>query len=219
MVVMQPHEYARRAAAFTLIELLAVVLIILVLTGLMVGIAKYVNQRANISQTKALLARLGLGISNFRLDKGYYPTSTIYRSSTPLFHCERENSELLYAQLTGGPKKYVTFSSTEVAHAPGGTPYIVDPWGSPLVYFCPGSNVTYQVSNQTISYGYDTVPETNYCIAGLDNFTVGGLANSDFFDLFSYGPDKKTYVPGASQTWAFWNNPAWATDDVSVSPR
>lgn len=219
-----------RLAAFTLIEMLAVVLVILLLVSISLGVAKYVGNRANIHQTRALLANLELAIENFRLDNGYYPTSTIYRSSAPLFHAEVMNSALLYAQLTN-PKTYASFSrnATAVANPElGGGTYLIDAWGVPIVYYRPVSNVTYQVSNQTIGYGYDTVPATNFFIAGQDNFTIGGLVNTVTFDLFSYGPDKATHVPGSIWTGAGWDSRGWPggftktdskLDDVTCSQR
>jgi type II secretory pathway pseudopilin PulG len=193
--------------------LLAVVLVILLLASVSLGVAKYVGNRANVAQTKALLAKLELAIESFRLDNGYYPTSTIYRSSSPLFHAEVVNSALLYTQLTS-PKQYVTFTPTELAVTipqlgAGGTNYIVDAWGVPIVYYRPATNVTDDISNQTIGYLYDTVPATNFFFAGLDNFAIGRLVNSASFDLFSYGPDKATYVPGSIWTGAGYNARGW----------
>lgn len=168
-----------------MIEILAVVLIIIIVCGLTLAVARYVGVRVNSSQTQALIAQLEDGIGRFKLDKGFYPTTTIYRVSQ-LHAYERTNSWMLYTQLTSGPKKYVNLRSNQVVTL-AGMPYLPDPWGNPIVYYRPTSNVVYQVSNAS-----------HWTNAVRDNYAVGGLVNSATYDLFSFGSDGKTFVPGAN---------------------
>ncbi len=198
----------RESRGFTLVELLAVVLIILIVAGLTVSIAKRVGERANISHTQALVAKLELGIEAFKLDNGYYPTSSVYRSSFPFFHAEKDNSRLLYSQLLSS-KKYVSLSPSEIVTADG-APYIVDAWGTPIVYHRPVNFVPYGVSNCSTNYGQNwvPVPVANYYVHAFDNFSTGGVVNVQSYDLFSYGPDATTFVSGASanpsKVAAYW---------------
>ncbi len=187
----------RERTAFTLVELLAVLLVILVLVGMSLGMAKYVSNRTNVSQTRVLLAKLEMAIENFRSENGYYPSTTIYRVSPVDYHAERENSARLYAALTS-PKSYATFGPSEIIKMNNGTTYIIDAWGTPINYYCPESNVAYYVSNSGVSLGVDYVASTNYYVPGVDNYAQGGMVNTETYDLFSYGPDKRTSVPGCT---------------------
>ncbi len=201
----QSNQRTRQMAGFTLVELLAVLLVILVLAGITLGVARYASRRAEVSQARALLTKLDLAIEAFRLDYGYYPTSTIYRVSPVDYHAEKENSANLYSQLVGGPQKYATFNTTEIV-TQGGTTFIVDPWGTPVNYYRPISNVAYQISNISSIPGRDYISSTNFYVAGSDNFTQGGMVRTISYDLFSYGPDKKTSAPGNTAWPASWTN-------------
>jgi general secretion pathway protein G len=60
-------------AAFTLIELLAVITIIVILAGLVVAGMGYVNERQAKEKTKVQLAILAKALEDFKLDNGAYP--------------------------------------------------------------------------------------------------------------------------------------------------
>ena len=119
----------------------------------------------------------------------------------------RTNSWMLYDQLTSGTKKYVTLRSNQLQRAANNSPviYIVDPWNTPLAYYRPISNVAYSVSN------------TNDIMARQTCFTIGGQVNVATYDLFSYGPDQRTYVPWANNLWC--DQPVYANDDIGNSQR
>ena len=57
-------------AAFTLIELMVVITIIVILAGLVVGGMEYVNQRQATENTKVQIALLSKGIEEYKLDMG-----------------------------------------------------------------------------------------------------------------------------------------------------
>lgn len=192
---------------FTLVELMTVVVIIAVLSAVTLTALKYVNLRANVSRAQAMVAKLEVAIEDFKIDNGYYPTTTIYRVSQ-LKDWERTNSWMLLTQLTGGSKKYLTFARNELDFS-GGVTNIVDPWSNPYVYYRPISNVSYSV--------WGTNGNPSLC-------AVGGQVNTATFDLFSYGPDGRTYVPGATNTapqaWnAGWVAPQSAIDDIGNGRR
>jgi prepilin-type N-terminal cleavage/methylation domain-containing protein len=65
-----------RRAAFTLIELLTVIAIIGILAAITFGIAKGVQERAAINQTRVELAALAQALENYKKHYGDYPRVT-----------------------------------------------------------------------------------------------------------------------------------------------
>ena len=61
---------------FTLVELMAVVIIIIILVGLMVFGASYANRKASTEHTAAEIKTLESALEAYRLDIGTYPTFT-----------------------------------------------------------------------------------------------------------------------------------------------
>ena len=70
---------------------------------------------------------------------------------------------------------------------PGGLLNIVDAFGMPLNYYNSPTTPFAIINNSTVG--------TNY---GCIGYTVGGQVNVSSYDLFSYGKDQYTFVPGAS---------------------
>lgn len=64
-----------RRQAFTLIELLTVVAIILILMGLTIASMFFARQRAMISRTRADLLQIQNSVEEFKMARGYYPTA------------------------------------------------------------------------------------------------------------------------------------------------
>ena len=117
---------ARRGApAFTLVELLAVVMVILMLSAIMVGVARFVGRKGDISQTRADLAGLALAIDSFKLDTGGYPATTTARVSCVFYGglvaaharpgpAEVNNSAALYSNLTANGRAYIRFRKDQI---------------------------------------------------------------------------------------------------------
>ncbi len=70
---MLPVCRTRRAAAFTLVELLAVMAILLVLSGISFGLVRGVKNRAKIQQARSELAILVTALEDYRRFYGDYP--------------------------------------------------------------------------------------------------------------------------------------------------
>ena len=74
---------ARRADAFTLMELMAVVAIIAIIAGLTLGTLGYVNRKAAESRAKSEVAALSAAIDSYKLDFGSYPSAAnLFRELT-----------------------------------------------------------------------------------------------------------------------------------------
>jgi type II secretory pathway pseudopilin PulG len=72
-LIERPAVRLRRRCAFTLIELLTVVAIIIILTGLVLGVGTYSKQKAFQAKARAEMQHLQNALQEFKMDEGYYP--------------------------------------------------------------------------------------------------------------------------------------------------
>lgn len=198
---------ARAGGAFTLIELMAVVLVILVLAAIGMGVAGFVQKKMASSAARSQIAAIEAALNSYKLDWGFYPVSSTFRNSY-LGTAEASNNWLMYRAIsgtcTGCSKAYLGFSTLQVRSnvmigVVSGTKTglalnVYDPWGKPYLYY--------------------NSPRTAFATgsAGGAGYTVGGQVNVTAFDLYSYGADGCTYIPGIIFT--NWNSPVWSTNWV-----
>ena len=153
-------------AGFTLLELLAVFIIIAVLAGTILGITKYAATNAATSRARAEIATMETALEGYKNDNGTYPITLAPRptdANAPTYG----NSPTLYTALAGGPgnpKTYFHFKPNQIQPIDLTTTNIIDPFGVPYNYYC-------------------TLP------VQLDQ------ENKATFDLWSYGPDNKDDGP------------------------
>ncbi len=148
----------RRIRAFTLIELLAVMAIILVLAGLILGTASHAQYKSSLSRATTEIQGLNASIENYKVDNGVYPENGDTDKVNPQRDFDptvgdlyKKASAYLYQELSGlhipvggtstNTKGYFTFQPNQLGimtGAPGGvtapTPtspymYITDPFG------------------------------------------------------------------------------------------
>lgn len=67
------HLHGRKVKAFTLIELMVVVTIIVLLAGMTVAITTAVQNKARRAKTSALIKAIDAGLERYRTDNGDYP--------------------------------------------------------------------------------------------------------------------------------------------------
>ena len=206
-----PVSSLQSCRAFTLVELMAVVVIIGVLVAVVIGTAKYANFRIGIAQAKTQLAALQMGIELYKADVGYYPASTIVRFSYS-GSAEVSNSACLYRALTQ-PKRYYNARRSDIGAA-GAFTYFKDPWGTPWHYYrpVPAQLTSFLASINAANASY-YITNGNYA-----SFAVGGQKNSLTYDLYSYGPDTITTIPGsigAGSGSPFYY--AWQVNDQTTS--
>lgn len=196
--------------AFTLVELLAVVVVIAVLAAIALGVAGYVQKRMMTQTARAQLAVLETALDNYKADFGYYPPTRPERCSTS-YLAESTNNAILYRALLGQGKQYLTgFPPAQLkTNALTLLPNIVDVFGIPFNYYnVPG--LAFGVSNNVFGVNSNC------------GYSVGGQNNITSFDLFSYGLDHYTWVPGAfaldvNRPWApgAWGWTNSAADDIT----
>lgn len=110
------HEkmMTRRRSGFTLIEILLVVVIIGILAGIGIPALSGKSDKAKVAQAQGNINMLGMGIREYEIMNGDYPSSL----------------DGLLNESKGGPfleKKSIP----------------MDPWGKPYVYQAPGANNTH----------------------------------------------------------------------------
>jgi len=167
-----------------LVELLAVIVIITILIAVAANIVIFAKRRIEIVRAQSEITALELALDAYKADYGRYPESTVFRYTCSHL-AERTNSWLLYRALCTGSKKYINLRNDQMAVS-GGLTYIIDPWRSPYLYYCPYPPMPTLVVT--------TVP--NPATGSSNNIAIGGQVNTASFDLMSFGPDTFTYIPG-----------------------
>lgn len=225
-------------SSFTLIELLAVMVVIVMLTALTLAVSSYVRRQLARSTARSQIAALAVALEAYKSDWGYYPRTGPARLSADGAKEASNNCTLLNAlcstNLASGQKVYLRFPAAQIRHNPApniaglnlpGLPNLYDPWGKPYVYYNSPATPFGFISTCT-----NLIP-IGSAIAIGNGYTVGGQVNGTSFDLFSFGPDRYTYVPGAPSTtncsgpainsWNQngvglpWTNKTAAADDIT----
>lgn len=176
--------FARRIgkAAFTLIEVMVVITIIVILAGLVVGGMEYANQRSASEKAKTQIALLSKGIEEYKLDMGAYPaTDNISGSLTTSAGSSTSSiifNALYWTPASGNQRIYLpeldpaTTKQGWTTGTASATTTITDPWGNQYCYRS-STSATGATNNSTI--------------------------NADF-DLWSMGKDGKTNASSANTT-------------------
>jgi general secretion pathway protein G len=104
--------------AFTLIELLLVLVILAVLAAVVVPKFTSRSEQAKVTAAKADVANLGLALDTYEIENGGFPT-------------EDQGLQALITNLASSPE-------WRGPYIKGGLP--MDPWGRPYVYRYPGAH-------------------------------------------------------------------------------
>ena len=189
----------KRSAGFTLIELMAVITIIVILAGLVVGSLGYVFEKQASSKAKVQIALISKALEEYKLDMGTYPTTDNKTTFDPTagtatsadlyntlysegFEYNKQSPPPNTWEKTVGTNKFPKATKIYIADlepltnkqgwssTPAGK--ILDPWGK--------------------EYCYRTAKDSN----GVNN---DATQNPDF-DLWSMGKDGKTKPATTSDT-------------------
>jgi len=120
-------------AGFTILELLIVVALVAVLSGLVLGASRYVRERGRASRATAELAGLAAALESYRLAQGDYPrTDQPARLLLALVGRRGPEGEAISAQPLIEVARFTV--------GEGGDPFVDetaelhDPWGAPYRY-------------------------------------------------------------------------------------
>jgi prepilin-type N-terminal cleavage/methylation domain-containing protein len=153
----------KRKGAFTLVELLVVMVIILILGGLILATASYVQTKGKRSRAEAEIAAMSAALENYKADNGVYPRDAASSDQAdPTANLSDKAytaaSVFLYEQLfgttnggrtpTAGAKTYFPFKPNQLnpVDQTQAVTAIRDPFGNPYGYSTaktatPGGNV------------------------------------------------------------------------------
>jgi general secretion pathway protein G len=142
----------RATRAFTVVEILVVMTIILVLAGLVLATSSYVHNKGARSRAEAEIAAMSAALENYKADNGVYPLDTSLNARTQGDPAQYQTASLnLYIGLSGdsdknrqtdtGKTSYMTFKDNQLSPSTGSVGFIKDPFGN--------------------SYGYSTVFQTD----------------------------------------------------------
>lgn len=152
-----PRSPVRRRSGFTLIELMAVITIIVILAGLVVGGMGFVSERQAKEKAKVQIAQLSNALEAYKLDFGIYPPTTDRGAATYQASAGTTTSSILFDFLyfdsdrdTSGPpadadqKIYLPELDPGTTQSPSKqgwtlptasrTTIITDPWGNQYCY-------------------------------------------------------------------------------------
>jgi len=153
----------RTSRAFTLIELLIVMAIIIVLAGLILATVSYVQKKGQRSRTEAEIAALSAALENYKADNGAYPrdqatTDSLDVSTTAIANYNAANLKL-YEYLSGDTnhdrtpetKTYFAFKPNQLSpiDQSQAVTAIRDPFGNPYGYS------TIKAANPAATSGYN----------------------------------------------------------------
>jgi prepilin-type N-terminal cleavage/methylation domain-containing protein len=151
------HSSFRAAGAFTLVELLVVMVIILILAGLILATSSYVQKKGQRSRAEAEIAAMSAALENYKADNGVYPRDAVtdtLNARSPNTSDYPPASLYLYNQLAGatngsrtstaGAKTYFPFKPTQLfpLDQSQNVSFIRDPFGNSYGY-----STAYQASS------------------------------------------------------------------------
>jgi prepilin-type N-terminal cleavage/methylation domain-containing protein len=188
----------RRRAAFTLVELLVVMAIITILTGLAIPAISSIRTSSQVRETTATLERIKLALAHYQNEFGDYPSSSPRRVGLPT-NGENDGIEVMLRCLTtsmkGGP--FIELEDKHLGNADNDRlPSDRDPtrsvqatrdllevkdiWGNPVVYI---HNAQYdQGGAATLTLGVAT-------FQARKSTTTGTYLGLTTYQLISAGPD------------------------------
>ena len=95
-------RYAASRPAFTLVEIITVIAIIVALAAMTVGGLSFAQKKAKVGRTRVFVASVGQALEQYRADNGFFPFGDGLKDSTEQVYIALSgDGELQYAQDTG----------------------------------------------------------------------------------------------------------------------
>ena len=148
--------------SFTVTELLVTIAIIVILAGILIGGLGYAGRRADQVKTIAAIQELSAALEAYRAEKGFYPPCTT--PDIPVKFYRKDGTLRLY--LGDNNRDYL----------------FVDKQGKAFLEINLGTTATTK----------DRAEEYTDAWGNALCYQCPGIHNKAAFDLYSYGPDKKS---------------------------
>jgi type II secretory pathway pseudopilin PulG len=116
-----PVGMTKKLRAFTIIELLVVISIIIILAGLILSTVGYVQKKGARARAEAEIAAISAALENYKADNGVYPTvaatnSVDPGSDPPVGAKYQAATKFLYGALSGDNENYNNQIDTSQEH-------------------------------------------------------------------------------------------------------
>lgn len=151
-------ENLRHEAAFTIVEVLVVMTIILVVAGLILSTSSYVHNKGARARAEAEIAAMSAALESYKADNGVYPDDPTIDPATDFNPADYQASSLdLYKKLSGDSDAngqadttaYMTFKDNQLQMTGSTISYLKDPFGNSYGYS------TTKADNPSGSKGYN----------------------------------------------------------------
>ena len=212
-----PHR-RRDVKAFTLIELIAVMAIILILAGLILGIAGNAQYKSSLERAKSEIKGMEAAIEAYKIDTGSYPSNTATDALNPMSDFDpaingpagtryQASSEYLYQCLSGNipaangtaattTKPYFDFKPNQLGIAKDAAGVTVATTTSPYMYVQDPFG---------FSFGYSTI---------YQKAVVDAAANPAATPAASPTP-----TPGYNPTFDLWSTAGYSATAGRGTPK
>lgn len=133
-----------RKNRFTLVELLVVIAIISILAGMAIGVMGLASRKMADSKTQALIQKISVALENYKAKYGTYIPSNFEYSKKNISAATFETSIQATVFYIDHPDffqfiDFETIKNKDATVVSGGDRfYLVDGYGKPLIYTCPG---------------------------------------------------------------------------------
>ena len=162
--------HAKQSAAFTLMELLIVIAVIAILSGMLLPAAMQAWSRAYVEKAKAQLASLEVALEMYKTDIGYYPLDDTALGTAPTT-CKSMVKALISDAGGNWHGPYMSFKQDDLDSTTIGDANFHDPWGNDWCYNNVGNNTGGSEANT-----HNKVGKFDFSSLGADGAT-GGTGN------------------------------------------
>ena len=134
--------------AFTLIELVVVITVIIILTGLVLSTVGYAQKKGARARAETEIAAMSATLENYRSDNAVYPPNAALTGAHALYQgLSGDGNDAIGGTTasTGTPgssgKSYMTLKPNMLSpNPPDATTHVIDPFRNDYNYLAPGTN-------------------------------------------------------------------------------